>query len=251
MTNSEIFSTFGIVLSVNKYSESSAICTILTENGREDFILSNVYKVKSNLKQCLIIGNLLEIYYTFKASIKNINSVKVIFDVTSYYSSYEKMLFINYFSQILLLKKKDLSLTNGEFDFYKLIVISLKNSYILNSLLLFLANVIRFNGYLPHTKSCVMCLKEKNIVYFDFETGGFICKDCFNKNHFDTKEMFTSMDLYLLKFAFSDFKVENLNRKLPKDECLKMIRFFDHFIFETSLSKYRSTIEELLSEITY
>ena len=48
----------------------------------------------------------------------------------------------------------------------------------------FLKNLCDTLGYNPNLKGCSSCGKSNNLISFDFESGGFICANCFDhKRH--------------------------------------------------------------------
>lgn len=247
VTNKEIVEDEGIVIDISKYSESSALLMVLTSDGLKSFYLNGVYKLKSNLKSCLLIGNIIK-FETHKAEskIKSIINSKVVFDISYCYFDYKKAMLISYIVYMLkYTKMENDKLFIGEFEFYKMIISAISNHNLNNIMLCFLAKLIEYSGYKPHLDSCYICNRKDNIVYFDINNG-FMCKDCFNKNDIDYNP-FSKNDLYVIKYAFSNINEDRLDALTPKDSLIKMIMLFDDFITLTfDFKKY-----EQLSSLLY
>ena len=246
VANKEIVEDEGIVIDISKYSESSALLMILTSDGLESFYLNGVYKLKSNLKSCLLIGNIIR-FETHKteSKIKSIINSKVVFDISNCYFDYKKAMLISYIVYMLkYTKMENDKLFIGEFEFYKMIIRAIKNHNLNNIVLCFLAKLIEYSGYKPHIDDCYICNKKDNIVYFDINNG-FMCKDCFNKNDIECNP-FSKNDLYVIKYAFSIINEDRLDALTPKASVIKIIILFNDFLTLTfNFKKY----EQLLSMI--
>lgn len=250
MINKELLSKEGIVLEITKYSEYSAICTILTSDGREKYYLYNVYKLKSNLKACLVIGNVISFeYITNNSNIHNLKSATSIVDSISINLEYIDYLLISFFAGVLLsFKVENDPLISNEYQFYKYIFLNVNSKNKLNLVLFFLSKLITFSGFKPHIENCAICNKNTDIVSFDFEKGGFICLKCYKEMIDKPIIQLSKNDLYTIKIAFSPFNENDLNRDIPKDSVVKIIKMECEFLKNTFSIKKFNQINEIIDE---
>lgn len=245
MLNKEIKRVQGIVLFSNKVKDDSAIVRIFTNYSNQEFYLKNVYKLKSNLKAALLVGNYIEFDYIESNSINIIKSVNILFDCSKYYFNYKYSLLISYFCECLYRYENDSYIKNDSVEKYSFLLNKLDDSNLFSFALIFLSTLIDELGLKPNVNSCNICNNSKNIVSFSFLEGGFICKDCFKKKEND----FSTMDLYVLKFAFSNHNNADFKRDIPKDSAVKIIKLLNNYLENTFSYNQSNTLIELLEQL--
>lgn len=117
------------------------------------------------------------------------------------------------------------------YDFVKDIIISLKkgNTNYLQLTLLFLARVIKVNGYDLEVNRCVYCGSKKDIISFSFEEGGFICKNCLEDGE---PSNLTNQQMLLIRTLFL---LDNANTQIPtfnEKDGKVILTYLKDFIFE-------------------
>ena len=59
-----------------------------------------------------------------------------------------------------------------------------------------LKNVIIALGYAPNVKGCINCNNKNNLISFDFESGGFICANCFDSTRYEKMSVSFLKEVY-------------------------------------------------------
>ena len=237
----------GLVINVSKYSSANAVVTVISTDGKITFNITNVYKPKSNFKECLLVGNIIEFDYdVLNSEFCKILSVKLIYDISKKYTSYNMGLFLMYFSSSL----QRYSLYNEnrsdeELEVYFTILENLDEENYLVSSLLFTSNLIRYLGLLPDTESCIYCGKTNNLVSFSFSEGGFVCKDCVNRN---MHPFYSKTELQVIRFSFFPFSNENLFRKVPYDSLKRVLLDMNTYLQNQFQYSVDRNLLSLLSE---
>lgn len=246
MVNKEIKRVKGIVLFSNKVKDDSAIVRIFTNYSNQDFYLKNVYKLKSNLKSALLVGNYIEFDYIESNSINIIKSINTLFDCSKYYLNYNYSLIISYFCECLYRYENDSYIKNNCVEKYVLLLSKLEQSNLFTFILIFLSTLIDDLGLKPNVSTCNICNSSKNIISFSFQEGGFICKDCFNKKY---NNYYSNMDLYVIKFAISNHNNDDLKKEISKDSIIKIIKEFNSYLENTFSYNQSKTLIELLNHL--
>lgn len=245
MLNKEIKKVKGIVLFSNKVKDDSAIVRIFTNYSNQEFYLKNVYKLKSNLKSGLLVGNFIEFDFIESNSIYIIKSINTLFDCSKYYLNYSYSLIISYVCECLYRYENDSYIKNNGVEKYAILLSKLEESNLLTFILIFLSTLIEDLGLKPNISTCNVCNSSKNIISFSFQDGGYICKDCFNKKYNE----YTNMDLYVIKFAFSIHNNDDLKKEISKDNVIKIIREFNSYLENTFSYNQSKTLIELLKQL--
>ncbi len=214
----------GIVLSVSRYAESSAVITLATEKGLFSLIARGVYKAKSPLKPVLIVGNVVLLDIKEKGSGPSlISSAKTVFDASIFYGNQQDISFLFVLEQLsrVLFSQGD----SYPLDEVIEILLGLKDDGDVLSLTLLLVGAFYRNlGYNQNVNSCIRCNNSKNIVAFDLDAGGFICNNCVQDEQVRSAEQ-----LQVIKYAFSTIDEKNLKRKVPKITgkliCLGLVNY--------------------------
>ena len=232
---------------ISKYSSANAVVTVISTDGKITFNITNVYKPKSNFKECLLVGNIIEFDYdVLNSEFCKILSVKLIYDISKKYTSYNMGLFLMYFSssfQRYSLYNENRS--DEELEVYFTILENLDEENYLVSSLLFTSNLIRYLGLLPDTESCIYCGKTNNLVSFSFSEGGFVCKDCVNRN---MHPFYSKTELQVIRFSFFPFSKENLFRQVPYDSLKRVLLDMNTYLQNQFQYSVDRNLLSLLSE---
>lgn len=224
------------VLSVSPFKEDSAVITFAGEHGLFSGLAKGIYKPKSPLKSLLIIPDLVKVDYRETSDGLNlVSSAQVIEDNSLLCQDYGKSCFLFFLQELtLVLFKYGDSYPSDEI--YQLLS-SLKNhDDILSYSILLLGIFYRSLGIDVKTDCCLYCQKTKNIVSYDLQKGGFICKDCLHD-----EERAPEMKLYILKYAFSSLSKTILDKKVPKKEGKEILsELLNHLIDYFDLKPIRS-----------
>ena len=69
--------------------------------------------------------------------------------------------------------------------------------YPINVLNYFLKTLCDTLGYNPNLKGCSSCGKSTNLISFDFESGGFICNNCFDQQRHEKLPVEVLKDIHM------------------------------------------------------
>ncbi len=211
----------GIVLSETKYSESSKILNILTNDGIIGVLSKGCMSLKSKLR---VISTKLT-YMNFNVYYKE-KGLSTLIEGT----------IINSFNNI----KKDLSKTS-----FALYLLDLSNQVIkheekapiyedlLNSLIKInegydsniITNIFEFKmldnlGIMPIIDECSMCGSKTNIITINASNGGYLCKDC------RTNEYIVSNETIKLIRMFYYLDIKKIKKIDINDRSKKEIEIF-------------------------
>ena len=178
----KIESIEGIILSETNYSESSKILNVLTkEYGLIGVISKGCRNMKSKLRgvsRKLLLGTI-HIYYK-PNGLSTLIGVDVINSYSKTLMDLEK---ISYASFILDLINQVLKQTDSEeiFDLLKDTLNKLEEG--LNPIAL--TNILELKlldylGVRPSIDSCAHCGSDKDIVTLSSDSGGYVCRNCYN-----------------------------------------------------------------------
>lgn len=234
-----------IVISYSPYKEDSAMISLAGESGVFSCLAKGIYKPKSNLKPLLIIGNILELDYSILSSEVNVaHSLHVIFDASNLMMNLKSSTFLLFFQEICL------SLFHYEdaFPFLEMSLILKMMSHHgdhLSLSLLFLGTLYKTLGLPLDVHSCIRCHKSQNIVSYSLKDGGFICQNCLKEN----EENVDKMELYILKFTFSELSDEILMKKVPEEKGLKIFMELYEYLLDYFDIKHLRSFPFLLKSL--
>ncbi len=225
-----------LVLSVTPYQEDSAVITLVGENGLFSALARGIYKPKSPLKPLLIVSNLVRVdYRETSGGTRLISSCKLVEDNSVLAFDYPKSCFLMFL--------QELSLTLFRFgdaypsdDIYQLLSALKSHDEILSYSILLLGIFYRSLGINEVTDHCLVCGKTRNIVTYNLQKGGFLCKECKGEESIasDTK-------LYILKFAFMPIQEDLLKKRVPKEEGKEILsELLNHLLSYFDLKPIRS-----------
>jgi len=211
----------GYILDTKSKGENGLLALILTNSGFIYGISSSGNKIsKKSFPLSANIGSLLNFELNEISDnlfrIKNCNPIY-------FFGNYSKDIKISSFLLLINEMSEKFYLNNqiGEiFNIYGKTIDLIKNDFPIEYILFYyLKEVMKDLGNFPNVKSCVSCGETKNIVYFSFEKGGFVCKNCFNSIQ-DQKT--DNKKLILYKYLFGDKYDFESSLKLNKNELLKI-----------------------------
>lgn len=172
----------GIILSETNYSESSKILNVITkEHGLIGILSKGCRKMKSKLRgvsRKLIYGKF-NIYFK-ENNLSTLISVDVLNSFSNTLTDLEK---ISYSSFILDISLQVLRQNKEEdiFDLIKDTLLKIEEGHspiVLANI--FELKLLEYLGVAPNIDSCSYCGSDKAIVTISCDSGGYICKNCYN-----------------------------------------------------------------------
>ena len=219
MTNNVTNIIEGFILSANKYSEKDAIVELYTKDGIINFKASGGFNITSKNHQACLISNFVQVDLSKRGENYFLAGIKTITDNTNLYSDMKKSLAI----QVLIEASKSI-LQNGDippYEYFKNSILAIKNDFdIFTVIFINLCQLAKASGVGLNYSSCVNCDAKKNLVAFDFQEGGFICKNC------ASELMISHNDITYIKVIRYGFlvKPDQIERvSLPQMETKKAI----------------------------
>ena len=221
----KIESIEGIILSETNYSESSKILNVLTkEYGLIGVISKGCRNMKSKLRgvsRKLLLGTI-HIYYK-PNGLSTLIGVDVINSYSKTLMDLEK---ISYASFILDLINQVLKQTDSEeiFDLLKDTLNKLEEG--LNPIAL--TNILELKlldylGVRPSIDSCAHCGSDKDIVTLSSDSGGYVCRNCYNNEPLVSDKTIKMIRMYyyvdiknITKLDVSSEVTNEINRFLDK-----------------------------------
>jgi DNA repair protein RecO (recombination protein O) len=150
-----ISKTRGIVFHHIKYSDSSLIATVFTENsGRKSFLVKGVYKSKSRFKANLFQPlSLLEMEISIspKRELQHLREVSSAHPMVNLYGDYHKQSLVFFISEVLYKTVREEEPNRPLFDFlfHTILYLDAAEGDIANFHLVFLLQLTRFLGFFP------------------------------------------------------------------------------------------------------
>ncbi|HAN18266.1 MAG: DNA repair protein RecO [Bacteroidetes bacterium GWC2_33_15] len=169
-----IIKTRGIVLHHIKYSETSVIVTVFTENyGRQSFLIKGVRskksKIKANILQPLFLLDM-EIYYKANRDLQSVKEIQNAFIFSSIPYDLRKSSIAIFIAEILYKTIREQEANKELFDFlyHTIQYLDIKDKGISNFHIYFLIQLTRYLGFYPGNTYL-----EKDC-YFDLKNGSFV-----------------------------------------------------------------------------
>lgn len=185
----------GFITNKINYSDNDAIINVLTNNGKKTFKARGINKITSKNSASCNYFMISEFVTTSKSENSN-QSLKSSSVVNIYKKCYEDILVSSTYLCIASLLDNLSSQINGYDIALKCFDKLEEDVYPLDVLNYFLKNVIIALGYAPNVKGCINCNNKNNLISFDFESGGFICKNCFDETRYNKLTTLFLKDLY-------------------------------------------------------
>jgi len=235
--------TRGIFLHAVKYSETSLICSIYTENfGRKAFIVNGVRSktstIKASIFQPLYLLDM-EVYFQPGKEINRIKNARLAFPYSSIPFDIRKSTQVLFLAEILYkcLREEEANPTLFEFLYHSLTFLDLADTGISNFHIWFLFRLTRFLGINPSGENAGISN------FFDLENANFVSHEPLHNQYADKHltalfaRLFDADSLYI-----EDLGYTQNDRKLVLDKLLDYYRI--HF---GSLGEIKSL--EVLKEV--
>lgn len=231
----------GIVLSGVNYGENDKILTIFTlEKGTISAKAKGVKKAGAKLKFCAepfcfveyvlsstskgntVIGaSLIDSFYPIRE------------DLTKYYSASTVLEFLKRFEKESIVSSELFLLTIDTFK-----NLAYGNEAPLSLLVKFLLLALKNSGYALSLNGCFDCgRKEFNRIFFDYESGAFLCEDCLGEKNQTTREV-----NYATYQALQDAES---GKELKDTQSVVSLRLIDYYLINKAQEKLNS-LKELI-----
>jgi len=169
-----IFKTRGIVLHHIKYSETSVIATIFTEEfGRQSFMIKGVRskksKIKANILQPLYLLDM-EIYYKQNRELHSVKEIQNAFIFRTIPYDLRKSSIAIFIAEVLYktIREQEANKDLFLFLFHTIQVLDVKDEGVKNFHIYFLIQLTKYLGFFPGNK-----YSEENC-FFDLKNGSFV-----------------------------------------------------------------------------
>ena len=235
--------TRGIFLHAVKYSETSLIASIYTEDyGRQSFIINGVHGKNSTVRaavfQPLYLLDL-EIYYKSGREIHRIKNARISFPYSNIPFDIRKSTQVLFLAEVLYkcLREEEPNIELFDFLYHSLTLLDLTEAGISNFHIWFLFKLTRFLGFSPNREDAEICN------FFDLQTARFV-------SHEPLHSQFTDKHLTILftrLFNIDSSSIENLDYTQHERRLIleKLLEFYH--IHLGNLGEFKSL--EVLKEV--
>ena len=224
----------GIVLTETNYSESSKILNILTcDRGIIGVMSKGCRNIKSKLRgvsRKLVYG-VFHVYYK-ENGLSTLITVDLINSFSKTMMDLERISFASY----LLDLSYQVVRQNDDNDIFNLLRDTLlKIEEGLNPLVL--SNILELKlldylGVRPSIDACSVCGSDKRIVTLSADSGGYVCRDCFNNEGYVLEKTIKMIRLYYY------VEIKNISRLDISDEVVREINSFLDMYYERYTGLY-------------
>lgn len=208
----------GFVYKKVDYKDNDAIFNVLTCNSKEVFKARGINKITSKNKGACNFYTISEFVLQAKSETSN-QTLKTASIIKIYKKPFDDILISSSYAFIFSLLEQ----LSDDFNGYDLAIKCFdyleNDTYPLDVLNYFLKNMCFTLGYEPNLVGCVNCNNKNNLISFDFELGGFICKNCFDS------KLYTQMNPSFLKGLYNFFKSNELV-KMEDYEALYLFKLY-------------------------
>ena len=235
--------TRGIFLHAVKYSETSLIASIYTEDyGRQSFIINGIHGKNSTVRaavfQPLYLLDL-EIYYKSGREIHRIKNARISFPYSNIPFDIRKSTQVLFLAEVLYkcLREEEPNIELFDFLYHSLTLLDLTEAGISNFHIWFLFKLTRFLGFSPNREDAEICN------FFDLQTARFV-------SHEPLHSQFTDKHLTILftrLFNIDSSSIENLDYTQHERRLIleKLLEFYH--IHLGNLGEFKSL--EVLKEV--
>ena len=185
----------GFIINKVNYKDNDAIFNVVTADNTITFKAKGINKITSkNASSCnyFMVSEFIVSSKT-ETSIKTLKSSNLI---KMYKKPYEDILVSSsylFICSILNQLSEHINGYNVAIECFDMLENEVYPIDVLNYFLKILINTL---GYQPNLKGCINCNTTNNLISFDFESGGFICKNCFNSTMHEKYTAGFLKDLY-------------------------------------------------------
>ena len=186
----------GFVCKKVNFKDNDAIFSVLTKEKKEVFKARGILKITSkNAASCNYF-----MISEFDTSSKTENSNQTLKSssiIKMYKKPYEDLLVSSSFLFICNVLDQVSDQINGYEEAIKCFDYLEEGIYPVNVLNYFLKKLVETLGYKPNLKGCSNCGKTNNLISFDFESGGFICSNCFDSQRHEKLPVEVLKDIHM------------------------------------------------------
>lgn len=216
----------GFVINKVNYKDNDAVFNVVTKDKIETFKARGISKITSKNSSSCNYFMLSEFVTNSKTQTSN-QTLKSSSLVKMYKKPYDDIIVASSYLFICSIINQLKEQING-YDMAIKCFDELENDvYPIDVLNYFLKNVINALGYMPNLKGCVNCNTNTKLISFDFESGGFICVDCFRSNLHEKYPTSFLKDLY-------DF--------LKKEDIYQLEKNRSHLVFKMYCSFLKNVV---------
>ena len=210
----------GFVCKKVNFKDNDAIFSVLTKDKKEVFKARGILKITSkNASSCNYF-----MISEFDTSSKTENSNQTLKSssiVKMYKKPYEDLLVSSSFLFICSLLDQVSEQINGYDIAIKCFDYLEEGIYPINVLNYFLKVLVEALGYTPNIKGCCSCVKTNNLISFDFESGGFICANCFDSKRHEKLPVEVLKDIHMFLKHDDLYEMNDLRaQRLFKMYCM-------------------------------
>lgn len=210
----------GYVVSASRYQDTSALVTLLSQDGLHTLKISSGFDVKSkNHQACLLLNRILvDSYQPGDGGILLVSGVKTLENHTGIYEDLEK----NTASQVALELIRNFFVADvPPFASFEAFLKGIEDGFSpLTLLSIFTAKVITALGSKPDIDGCVNCGSKKNLVTFSWEEGGYLCSRCAEELGEERKPL---NELKVIRYLFLVDESRYEHAVLPEASCFRVL----------------------------
>ena len=214
----------GFVSNKINFKDNDAIINVITVDGKKTFKARGILKLSSNNAKSCNYFMISEFLCNSKSEVSN-QSLKSASLIKMYKKPYDDLLVSACYLCICNL----LDSLSNEINGYDLAINCFdkleEEVYPIDVLNYFLKNLCNTLGYQSNLNGCVYCNKKNELISFDFESGGFICNNCFNVSQHE--KMTTSY----LKDVYNFLKEDEL-LLIKQHNSIKLLNQYIRFLKE-------------------
>lgn len=241
----KIIKNKGIVIKVQDYLENAVIATILTETGKQSYLIKGAKKVNSGTKRFAQALTVLEFNATLSTGLSTLTEALI---VNNYTLIKDDLVRFNYAT--ILLEK--LNYFSDQVTDYKLLfeftlnILDLieKYDYFTAATLIFEIKLLYLLGVAPSFNRCPNCGNKAINGALHVESGGFLCEKC----HY-LKEVTLNRDDSLVFKTIYITKLNQIDEELLKifDSNNNIANCIDYY-YEYHLD-FKSRVKEIIKKI--
>ncbi len=227
-----------VILSANSYKDNDCIISAIDNDNYYTLIARGINKPTSKLTSLINVPTYadIDIKQSRKTKYYSIESANIIFSCMEMMNSYEDMLWL-----LILVQVINKCLNDEEkpliFDALVRTLYSIKNNFNKEiSILSLLAKILKIAGFEIVVDSCHNCNRKDQIIAFNINEGGFICKNCYKDETIYNKEQ-----LIILHDVFKDFYFNKNKYSVNEDDFKSFSKLIIQFIednFDIKIENY-------------
>ncbi len=227
----------GFICKKIDFKDYDAIFNVLTSQGKKTFKGRGVLKITSKNSNACNYFMLSEFITQSKTETSN-QTLKTANIIRLYKKPYEQLLVSSSYLFICSLLDGLSDEINGYEMALKCFDYLEDGIYPITVLNYFLKNVCNALGYTPNLKGCVLCGKMNNLISFNLENGGYICKNCFDVQRHEKYSTSFLKELY--SFLLHDTFLEQ-----DESNALSIFKIY-HAFFKDVVNMFNNNFEFVL-----